>query len=276
MERNPTYEELLSDNRKLKQKLAWLEGVYHNHRDAGEQVKDKFLSNMSHEIRTPMNSILGFANLLNDNRLTEDERNEYLYYITHSSRTLLKVLDNMIDLSLLETKGLKMRREEVYAEDLFKEIYEFFNSRVVRTMHYRIALLMTTPTQYGRITLEVDGYRLKRIIENLISSALNHQVKGVIEMRMDVQDEKRIVFTVISSKNELLEERAKMIFENNGSTDDWHNQLDATGLSYKLARDLAQAMGGSVSLKQVSEKRMGISVDLPIKHIGYIKKKRVA
>ncbi len=276
MEMNPTYEELLSDNRKLKQKLEWLEGVYHSHRDAGKQVKEKFLSNMSHEIRTPMNSILGFANLLNDNKLTENEKNEYLYYIIHSSQTLLKVLDNMIDLTLLETQGVKMSREEIYAEDLFKDIYGFFNSRVARTMHYRIALLMTTPTQYGRIALEADRYRLKRIIENLISSAFNHQVKGVIEMKMDVKDENRIVFTVISSKNELLEERAKMIFENNGSTDDWHNQLDSTGLSYKLARDLVQAMGGSVSLKEVGEKRMGISVDLPIKQIGYIRKRRVA
>jgi K+-sensing histidine kinase KdpD len=273
MEENPTYEELMSANRKLMQKVQWLEGVYHDHRDAGEQVKTRFLSSISHEIRTPMNAILGFSDLLVNNQLSDSDRDEYIYYVTHNSRKLLKVMDNIIDLTLLETSKLELKKEEVFAEDIFRDIYEFYNSKVARTMNYRVALLMTTPTQYGKITVQADGHRLKRIIDNLVNSAIAHQVKGVIEMRMDVIDEKSVVFTVMSQKNELLVERAKMIFENNGNTDDWHNQLDSTGLSFKLARDLAKAMDGNVSLKEVDEKRVGIAIELPIKQIGYIKKK---
>lgn len=273
MEENPTYEELMSANRKLMQKVQWLEGVYHDHREAGEQVKTRFLSSISHEIRTPMNAILGFSDLLVNNSLSDSDRDEYIYYVTHNSRKLLKVMDNIIDLSLLETSKLELKEEEIFAEDLFRDIYEFYNSKVARTMNYRVALLMTTPTHYGKIKVQADGHRLKRIIDNLVNNAIAQQIKGVIEMRMDVIDEKRVVFTVMSQKNEMLVERAKMIFENNGNTDDWHNQLDSTGLSFKLARDLANAMGGSVSLKQVDEKRIGIAIELPIKHIGYIKKK---
>ena len=273
MEENPTYEELMAANRKLTQKVQWLEGVYHDHRDAGEQVKTRFLSSISHEIRTPMNAILGFSDLLNSKQLTNSERDEYIYYVTHNSRNLLKVMDNIIDLTLLETSKLELKTEEIFAEDLFRDIYEFHNSKVARTMNYRVALLMTTPTQYGKITVQADGHRLKRIIDNLVNNAITQQIKGVVEMRMDVVDEKRVVFTVMSNINELLLERAKMIFENNGNTDDWHNHLDSTGLSFKLARDLVKAMGGRVSLKQVDEKRMGIAIELPIKHIGYVKKK---
>jgi signal transduction histidine kinase len=273
MRENPTYEELMAANEKLRQRVEWLEGVYHNHRDAGEQVKSRFLSHVSHEIRTPMNAILGFSDLLQNGQLTDSERDEYICYITHNSRTLLKVMDNIIDLTLLETDNLEMRKEEVLVEDLFRDIFEFYNAKVVRTMHYRVALLMTTPTQYGRIIVQADAYRLKRIIDNLVNNAITRQTKGVIEMKMEVKDEQRIVFTVISKKNELLEERAKKIFENNGSTDDWHNQLDSTGLACKLARDMANAMGGSVSLVEVDEKRTGVSVEMPIKSIGYTKKK---
>jgi K+-sensing histidine kinase KdpD len=273
MEENPTYEELMSANSELTQKVQWLEGVYHDHREAGEQVKTRFLSSISHEIRTPMNAILGFSDLLVNNRLSDSERDEYIYYVTHNSRKLLKVMDNIIDLTLLESSKLKLKEEDIFADDLFRDIYEFYNSKVARTMNYRVALLMTTPTQYGKITVQADGHRLKRIIDNLVNNAIAQQIKGVIEMRMDVIDERRVVFTVISKKNELLIERAKMVFENNGNTDDWHNQLDSTGLSFKLARDLANAMGGSVSLKQLDEKRIGIAIQLPIKHIGYIKKK---
>ena len=111
MKENPTYEELRSANTQLKQKVEWLEGVYHTHKDAGIQVKSRFLSNISHEIRTPMNAILGFSDLLKSSSLTLSERDEYLYYITHNSQELLKVMDNIMDLTLLETNNLKMKQE---------------------------------------------------------------------------------------------------------------------------------------------------------------------
>ncbi len=217
--------------------------------------------------------ILGFSELLQNDEITDSERDEYAYYVAHNSRTLLKVMDNIIDLTFLETDNLELKVEEVLVEDLFREIFEFYNAKVVRTMHYRVALLMTTPAQYEEITIQADGFRLKRIIDNLVNNAITRQMKGVIEMRLDVKDEERVVFTVISKKNELLEERAKKIFENNGSMDDWHNHLDATGLAYKLARDMAKAMGGFVSLVEVDDKRMGVSVEMPVKCIGYGKKK---
>jgi len=273
MNTDPTYEELRSANAQLRQKLDWLEGVYHSHRDAGLQVKSRFLSNISHEIRTPMNAILGFSDLLKNNALTETERDEYIHYISINSKALLKVMDNIIDLTLLETDNLTVKKEEVFAEELFREIYEFYNSKVVRTMNYRVALLMTTPEKYSRITVKADGYRLHRILDNLVNAAISQQVKGVIEMKLDVIRNRRILFTIFSDKNELLEERAKMIFEKNGNTDDWFNHIDSTGLAYKLARDLANAMGGKVDLVQVNDKRMGISLELPVESIGISKKK---
>jgi signal transduction histidine kinase len=128
MNDNPTYEELQSTNMLLRQKVEWLEGVYHNHRDAGNQLKSRFLSNISHEIRTPMNAIMGFSDLLKSSALSTSEREEYIQYISHNSQALLKVMDNIMDLTLLETGSLNIKQEEVFAEELFIEIYDYYNS----------------------------------------------------------------------------------------------------------------------------------------------------
>ena len=135
-------------------------------------------------------------------------------------------------------------------------------------MNYRIALLMTVPTQYQRVTVTADGFRLHRILDNLVNTAIAQQFKGVVEMKMDVSNEEYVQFSIITNKNDLLEERAKMVFENNGNADDWHNHLDSIGLAFKLVHDLAHAMGGSVSLMKVNDKKLGICLELPIAKIG--------
>lgn len=268
MQKKPTYEELKEANDLLKKKVEWLEGVYHSQRDAGSQVRSRFLSNISHEIRTPMNAILGFSNLLKSSKLTETEREEYIGYISHNSNDLLKVMDNIIDMSLLETQNLQLKAEEVLVEDLFQEIFNHYNSREVRSMNYRVAFLMTTPSIKGRVVVKADGHRLYRILDNLVEAAMLNQTKGVIEMKMDITEDNMVHFSIISGRTELLAERAKMIFEKNGSTDDWHNHLDKTGMAYKLSRDLVFAMEGNVSLKQINGSKLGVVVELPIAEIG--------
>lgn len=271
MDDNPTYDELQSANKLLKQKVEWLEGIYHTNKDEGIHVKSRFLSNISHEIRTPMNAIQGFADLLTNHSLTTNEREEYVQYISHNSQELLKVLDNVLDLTLLETDNLKINQEEVFAEELFREIYEYFNSRIIRAMHNKVTLVITSPVDYRRVTIKADGYRLRRMLENLIQISITNQMTGVIEMKMEVNNDKKVLFSIIGTESELLEKRAKMVFENNGNTDDWHNHLDSTGLVLKLLKELVNAMGGYVRLIKIGDDRLGITIELPINEIGSIR-----
>jgi len=268
MNENPTYEELKSANLLLRQKLEWLEGLYNSNRDEGLKVKSRFLSNINHEIRTPMHAILGFSDLLKNEELSIKEREEYVQYISHNSQELLHVMDNIMDLTLLETDNLSIRQEEVNVKELFREIYGFYSSRVVRMMHYQVALLMTLRSEPDNVLVRADGYRLSRVLDNLVNTAIVHQKKGVVEMRMEVQKDAVVRFSIISRQNELLIERAKMIFDNIDTADDWYNHLDATGLAYQLARDLTYAMGGSVSLRILDDGRMDICVDLPVEKSG--------
>jgi len=272
MVENPSYEELAAENEKLMQKVEWLEGAFNAHREKGMEIKTRFLSNLSHEIRTPMNAILGFSSLLHNDQLTENEKDEYVSYISNNSRALLKVLDNIIDLSLLETESLSLRSEEIFARELIREIYDGYQHDMARTTQKKVAFLMNLPKDSDRVIVQADGHRLRRVIDNLVSSATTYQKKGVIELKLEIPNEQRVVLSVGCDDNTLLTERAKMVFENFvGENEVWYNELDNTGLALKLARGLVESMGGKSSVSRELNNRFRFSVIMPVKEIRQVK-----
>ena len=127
---------------------------------------------------------------------------------------------------------------------------------------------MSMANSNSRIIVKAEAYRLKRVMDNLVSCALKHQKKGVVELKLEIPENNRVVFSVTCEGNAQLIRRAKAIFENNGSDDDWHNQLDNTGVVYKLTRDLTEAMGGTVSLNSSEDDgKVDIMIDFPVHSI---------
>jgi K+-sensing histidine kinase KdpD len=264
MNGDPTYDELIAANIQLQQKVEWLENAYRSDHGEGKKIKSRFLSNVTHEIRTPMNAIMGFSGLLQNEKLTQTEKEEYLYYISHNSQALLKVMDNIIDLTLLETQNLRINQEAVSIQDLITEVYDYHNMEMTRIAGKRMAILMSMPNANNRIYVNADSYRLRRVMDNLVGFALKHQKKGVVELKLEIPNNNRVVFSVGFEGNTLLIERAKKIFEKNGSDDDWENQLDNTGVACKLARDLTEAMDGTVCLDSSDEMKTEIKISLPM------------
>lgn len=268
MNGDPTYDELKATNRELQQRVERLEGSFQLHQTNGMRIKSRFLSNISHEIRTPMNAILGFSGLLQNEGLTQNEQEEYLFYINHNSQALLIAMDNIIDLTLLETENLMLNREEVSIQDLIADVFEYHNMEMARADGERVAILMSMPDSNNRIIVTADSHRLRRVMDNLVICALRFQKKGVIELKLEIPENDRVVFSVSCDGNSQLSERAKVIFEKTGQDDDWHNQLDNTGVACKLARDLVEAMDGTVSLdSRKDEDRIDINVSFTVHHI---------
>ena len=112
MRTNSTYKELLSYVAELESKISALEQKLEENSEKTEKLKSRFLGNVSHELRTPMNAILGFSNLLIDKNIPHDKREEYMEHINQSSTNLLRIVDAMIDVSLLEINELRIRSEE--------------------------------------------------------------------------------------------------------------------------------------------------------------------
>ena len=187
MKRTLTYDELLAYVEKLENRIKDLESQVETHETKTDQLKSKFLSNISHELRTPMNAILGFSSLLNDQRLPNTKREEYMDHISQSSARLLNVVEAMIDVSLIQTRQLKLREESCSINNLLTDIYHFFNIDRHRNNRHHIALLLNLGSKQNEFCFYTDQFRLHQVINSLLSNAFKYTEKGIIEFGYELE-----------------------------------------------------------------------------------------
>ncbi|MBT3799888.1 MAG: PAS domain-containing sensor histidine kinase, partial [Bacteroidetes bacterium] len=162
---------------KLNEKLKCAE----NRAEESDKLKDAFLANMSHEIRTPMNAILGFAELLSDDDISTEIRDEYIGIIRDNGKSLLTILDDIMDTAKLESQQIEINKSDCQVNVTLNELLVAFNDNVVRDPDKILDLKLTTPANSQNNVIKTDAYRLKQILFNLISNAIKFTEKGVIE-----------------------------------------------------------------------------------------------
>ena len=267
MSDKPDYNELFEYTKQLEEKIAWLEGTLKQFQSDGTRVKTSFLSNISHEIRTPMNAIIGFSHLLGEEDVDGDQRDAYINHITRNSNSLLNMMDNLIDLTLIETGNLKLNEDEVEIYQMLKELYDHYNLDRYRVNRERVALLLNVRDAFKQAKITSDKQRLSRALSCIIENALSQTKKGVIEIGALFASKNTLVFTVKDSSNMLLQERARKVFETTEKEGDWYNTSDTIGLGYKLARGLIEAMDGEIMVKDSSFKGTTIEFSIPVKTV---------
>jgi signal transduction histidine kinase len=265
MRENPDYKELLEYTRQLEAKVLQLEDSLKQFQSDGTRVKTRFLSNISHELRTPMNAIIGFSHLLGEDDVDGNQRSAYINHISRNSNSLLNMMDNLIDLTLIETGALKLSEDKVDLYPLVKELYNQFNMDRYRVNRERIAFLLNVRESIKEAKIISDKERLSRALSCLLDNALTQTKKGVVEFGVSFADKNTLVFTVKDSSSMLLQERARKVFETDVIEEDWYNTSDTIGLGYKLARGLAEAMGGQVSVSDSSFKGTTIEFSIPVR-----------
>jgi signal transduction histidine kinase len=264
MSDQPDYNELLAYTRQLEAKVAMLEDALRQFQSDGTRVKTRFLSNISHEIRTPMNAIIGFSHLLGEDEVDGDQRDAYINHITRNSNSLLNMMDNLIDLTLIETGALQLKEEEVEIYPMLKELYDQFNTDRYRKNRERVALLLNIREAFKKAKIIADRQRLSRTLGCLLENALTLTEKGVVEFGASFADKNILVFTIKDSSSMLHQERARKVFENKGMEEDWYNTSDTLGLGYKLAKGLTEAMNGEIVVKDSSFKGTTIELSIPV------------
>jgi len=141
-----------------------------------DKLKTAFLQNISHEIRTPMNSIVGFSQLLKDKEISEDEKADYLELISRSSDQLLNIVNEVLDISLIETGNISVNYKNVYLNKLMDDLYHIFNPLV----NGRIEFSLTKGLSDSESYIRTDTTKVRQIISNLLNNALKFTDKGYV------------------------------------------------------------------------------------------------
>lgn len=142
-----------------------------------DRLKTAFLQNISHEIRTPMNSIVGFSELLKDRKISETEKSQYLAMIAKSSDQLLNIVNEVLDISLIETGNITINKKRVNLNNLLDDLYLSFKPSINNDISFSVIKGLSDPLSF----IITDIIKVRQILNNLINNAIKFTDKGYIK-----------------------------------------------------------------------------------------------
>lgn len=220
--------------------------------EIANNYKNHFLANMSHEIRTPINTIIGFSELIKNESLVPHKRNKYSEIIEENSQSLLRLIDDIIDVAKIEANELKIKKEACSLGELFSELEMTYNNFLKRKQKQKLKIIFQTPEESHHDVIFTDLYRLKQIFNNLFMNALKHTETGRIEIGYTIMNDNKLRFFVSDTGTGIPENRIKNIFKRfNYGDETTASDHSGTGLGLSICKDLAVLLGGDISLKSI-------------------------
>jgi signal transduction histidine kinase len=209
----------------------------------GDRLKTAFLNNLSHEIRTPLNAIVGFSTLLGEPGHNNKAHSEYLDIITRSSDHLLEILDDVVEISKIETKVVRITRKEVNLSAMLQRIYDRFRAKADEK---DLILRYDAHVDEQEIVMITDGYKLFQSITNLVSNAIKFTKQGKVEFGYRLKDGK-IEFYVNDTGIGIGEEHKPHIFKPFYQAESISTKrYEGTGLGLSIAKAYIELLGGTI------------------------------
>jgi signal transduction histidine kinase/ActR/RegA family two-component response regulator len=230
-------------------------------------MKSQFLANMSHEIRTPLNGVLGMAQVMALNPLTQAQK-ERLEVIQKSGALLLSVLNDLLDLSKIEAGRVELEQTPFDIAEIASGACSTFTS-IANSNGVSFSLVIA-PEAEGR--WRGDSVRVRQILYNLISNALKFTSEGQVQVRVDAAGsavEKRLSISVADTGIGIAPEVLPKLFEKFVQADNtMTRRFGGTGLGLTICRHMAELMGGTITVESKLGEGTVFHVLLPLPWLG--------
>lgn len=215
--------------------------------EIANKTKSEFLANMSHEIRTPMTAILGYSELLEDN--ISDQTNEgcieAIAAIQRSGKHLMLIINDVLDLSKVESGKLEVQCEECQILEPIKDVY---HSLLISARQKGLDLSVHFESAIPA-TIQTDAYRVKQILINLVGNAIKFTDEGSIRLVMSQRDN-QLLFAVEDTGSGISDSEIESLFNPFEQLDNTVSRRhEGTGLGLTISRRLAHLLGGDIEVK---------------------------
>ena len=215
--------------------------------EESDKMKTAFLSAISHELRTPLNAIIGFSELIRITEVTMEDVQDFNEEIHRSGNHLLSIVEDILDISLLESKDLKVIPSEFSLNNLMKKLFEKFKSNI-RYDNKSIELKWKGDLKDGDDLFFADNSKFEQIFSKLIDNAYKYSDDGIIEYGyVSVDDSQIIDFYVKDEGKGINEEKLTEIFESFKQVDEGIARAhDGLGLGLSIVNQLLDLMDGEI------------------------------
>lgn len=228
-----------------------------------DRLKSAFLSNISHELRTPLNSILGFSELLKSPRIDDHEKDEYIDYINAGSNQLLAILNELIEISKLESNLTQVESKEFCIVRLLHELYTIYKFELemnsVKNIHFDMNL-----SNVESFFVRSDRFRVKQVISHFLSNAIKFTQEGSIQLGFEEKDGFVSIFvrdTGIGIEKDKLLSVLKPFIQSDMTS---KKAYGGVGIGLTLCQELSNLLNGDLIIKSEVGKGTDISLSLPI------------
>lgn len=211
--------------------------------EVSSRLKSAFLANMSHEIRTPMNAILGFSELLEQPELSAEKQAKYFEIIKKSGNRLLTVINDIIDISKVESGQVEILISEFTVLEQINEVHGLFNTEAIRK---GILLRIKNALPSNEITIKSDNHKINAILVNLVKNAIKYCDEGTIEIGV-AKKESIIEFYVKDTGIGIDKNRQSAIFDRFVQADiEDVKALQGSGLGLSISKAYVEMLGGEI------------------------------
>ncbi|HPR33124.1 MAG TPA: PAS domain-containing sensor histidine kinase, partial [Prolixibacteraceae bacterium] len=226
--------------------------------EESDRMKSAYLGNMSHKIRTPLNAIVGFSNLLTEEDLSQEEKNNFIHVIRHDTEQVLRLIDDIINIARIDANQLSVSSKKANINGIFHEVSDYFKAHEKTD---RIKFSVKTMLPDGKDVLNTDPDKLKEVLTHLLNNAFKFTQEGAIDLGYFVNPvEKKIILYVKDTGIGIPDDSKDKIFNRFYQV----NLLsEGTGLGLTICKGLVGLMKGKLYVESKMGEGSTFFVEIP-------------